>query len=433
MRPWCAALWLFLSLVAAGVAQASTLSPATYENLNDIQTLLAEENWAEAREELDELLEDLQPGFGKALALQLSGQYWLAQENNAKAIAEFEQALAQNAFAPAQESGMATNVAQLYLAEQQAKKAQQALEQRLPILIQAEQAEQQKTGKSAQFVQPMAMITLATAYQLQENYASSINWVEQAIQRRQQLGKSPQENWWRMLMVAQYRENQWQNALRSLDVLIALAPDKESYWQQQAGIYQQQNQAAKALTVLETAYAGGYLEQNQSLLLLVQLQISQGLPERAGRILAQGIQSGAIEQTERNWRLLATAWQQGRERAQAIQALQQASQTPGINAKDSGELLYRAAQLAMQDGDHQAVIDNAKIALEKKLSDKSRAQLLLLAGGSAFQAGMGNEASAFFRQALKLPQSAGTARQWLDYIASMDEYGMAPGSFAGAK
>ncbi|ASP39863.1 hypothetical protein CHH28_14805 [Bacterioplanes sanyensis] len=430
MLRWCG-VWLLAWFTMS--VQASTLSPATYENLNDIQTLLAEENWSEAREELDELLEDLQPGFGKALALQLSGQYWLAREDNVKAIADFENALAQNAFAPAQQSGMATNVAQLYLAEQQPQNAQQMLEKRLPKLLEAEQAEQKKTGKTAQFVQPMAMITLATAYQLQENYAPSIKWVERAIERRQVLGKGPQENWWRMLMVAQYRENQWQNALRSLDMLIGLAPEKESYWQQQAGIYQQQNQAAKALTVLETAYAGGYLKQTQSFLLLVQLQINQGLPERAGRILAQGIQSGVIEQTERNWRLLATAWQQGRERQQAIQALQQASKTPGIKAKDSGELLYRAAQLAMQDGDHQAVIDNANAALNKELSDKSRAQLLLLAGGSAFQAGMGAEARAFFRQALKLPQSAGTARQWLDYIDSMEEYGMAPGSFAGAK
>ena len=128
--------WLFSAVLLAPLAAwaqvDNTLSPSTYEQLNDIQTLLADEDWPQAREQLDELLQELTPGFGKALALQLSGQYWLSRDDNAKAIQEFEQALALDAFAPSQEAGMATNVAQLYLAQQQYDGAVSTLKKRLP-------------------------------------------------------------------------------------------------------------------------------------------------------------------------------------------------------------------------------------------------------------------------------------------------------------
>lgn len=424
--------WLFSAVLLAPLAAwaqvDNTLSPSTYEQLNDIQTLLADEDWPQAREQLDELLQELTPGFGKALALQLSGQYWLSRDDNAKAIQEFEQALALDAFAPSQEAGMATNVAQLYLAQQQYDGAVSTLKKRLPKLLTAEQNERQKTGKDTRWVQPMAMITLATAYQLQQNYQPSIGWIQQAIERQRQAGKAAQENWWRMLMVAQYRQNLWSDAIKTLDVLLSLAPEKESYWQQQAAIYQQLGQEQKALTVLETAYAGGYLQQSQSQLLLVQMLINQGLPERAGRILARAIEQGNIEKTERQWRLLALAWQQGRQRQQAILALQHASK-----AMDDGELLYRAALLAMQDNDYGSVISNAQMALKKTVSDKTRAQLLLLAGNAAFQSGQTDTASGLFRQALTLPATAATAKQWLEYIDSLDEFDIEPGSFAAVK
>jgi len=403
----------FLSLNVSGKSQ-QTLSPATYESLNEIQELVQQENWPEAEENLESLSKKLRPGFGLALTYQLHGQLHLAKEENKQALKKFEQALELNALAPAQESALSTNVAQLYLADGKTRQSINTLTPRLNNLLSKEKdASKGKSDKPKRYVQPMAMVTLATAYQLQKDFSQSILWLERAIQR----DDNPRENWLQMLMSAYYQTKDYNNAIKILSRLQAINPAKEDYWLQQASLYQLNEQSGQALIVMETAYAGGYLSKENSLLLLVQLLINHGIPERGARILQQQIKAGVIEIDEQDWRLLASAWQQGRERSRAAAALRKAAED-----MEGGSLLYRAAQLNIQDNNYREALTDLEAALDKGLSDKRKGTALILAGNSAFELKDLATAKRYFHMALNEPGSASSARVWLDYISSIEEY-----------
>ena len=409
-------LMVLAAFVVSQPVQAAdqSISQSTYEALNEIQVFLQEEKWPEAEEELSRLSEKLKPSFGLALTYQLYGQFYLAQEKNTQALEQFEKALKLEKLAPAQEAALATNVAQLYLAEEKTSEAVASLESRLLKIEKAEaEANKKSPEKPKVFIQPMAYATLAMAYHIQQQYPQVIPWINKALER----SKKPKENWLQVMTVAYYEQKKYLKAAQGFQRLLNVNPSKEDYWVQQASMYQLLERPKDSMRTMETAFAGGYLTKDNNLMLLVQLLISNGLPERGGRILSKQLNDGKIELNERNWRLLASAWQQGRERSDAITALREASRFT-----DDGKLLVRAAQMSIQNNDYKTVIIDIEAAIKKGLSDKQKGNALILAGNSAFELQDYPTAKRYFQRALKEPDSASSAKTWLDYIASVEEY-----------
>lgn len=412
---------LFSALFSLSVMAADTsISPATYEALNDVQEYLQQEDYVQAQEVLDKLVNKLKPSFGLALAHQLYGQLYLTQENTPAAIQQFENALKLDVFAVGQEAALATNVSQLYLSIEKTDQAIATLKTRLPKLLQAEQKllkKQKKQDQGKYPIKPIAFATLGMAYHVKGDYQNVIAWVPKALEREQQSGNHPKENWLQILALAYYERKQYQNAADTLKQLIAIKPDNEDYWVQRASMFQLLERPANTLKVLETAYAADKLTKEQNVLLLVQLLINQGIPERGARILKQQLTTENIKITESNWRLLASAWQLSRQRQDAIVALSQASQVV-----DDGSLLLRAARLAVQDNRHAQAVKLSQQALYKGLDDQDKANALLLAGSSYFEQQDYKSARRYFQKALKQADSATSAKTWLDYIATVEEY-----------
>lgn len=403
-----------------------TLTPGQYKTLNDIQEQLSEKQYEEAEAKLSKFESKLDPSFALALAYQLHGQLYLLQEQPAKGLEYFEKTLALNVLEPAQEVGIATTTAQILLSLERADEAFKGLEPRLTRLLEKEQelrkerkAKAKKNGKGEHDYKPVeivpaqSMATLATACQIRKDYKRSIPWLKRALKR----SESPQENWLLMLMVANYQEKNYAAAAEVLDDLQRVNPKKEEYWVQQAAIYLQLEKPELALRSLELGYGAGYVSKATNVMQLIQLLISQGLPERGARILQEQMQSQNIELTDSNWRLLAAAWMQGRERQQAAQTLRLANK----DMKD-GVLLYRAAQLHSQDGFHKEALKDAQDALRKGLEDKEKAQTLMLAASSAYELKDLATARRYFQQALAYASTASNAKSWLDYIGSLEEY-----------
>lgn len=418
---------LFITLLLSTLASASfaannSLSQSTYEELNSIQEQLAAQQYSEAEEALLELEDDLIPGFGLALTYQLHGQLYLLQEKNTEAMTWYSKALSLNALAPAQESALSTTLAQLHLAAENTSAAIAELEPRLTKILQLEKDKNSSKRKgdkekNADWIQPLSFITLASAYQLEKNYAASIPWLLQGIERTQSRGDKPKENWLQMLMAAHYQQKSYLKTAAVLDDLLRINPAKEDYWQQQAAIYQLLEKPKLALRTLELGYAGHYLKKADSILLLVQLLISENIPERAGRILQTHIKDETVELNERNWRLLAAAWQQGRERDKAVIAMREASAF-----MDDGSLLYRAAQMQQQAAQYQEALNDSEAALKKGLSERDKPRALMLAGSCAYELKDFAKARRYFQQALTLAAVAANARVWLDYLDTLEQY-----------
>lgn len=413
---------LLSTLISLSHAANNSLSQSTYEELNSIQELLAAQQYREAEEALLELEDDLNPGFGLALAYQLHGQLYLLQEKNSQAIDWYSKALALNALAAAQESALATTIAQLHLAAENNKAAIRELEPRLNTILRLEQEannnpKRDANEKPADWIQPISFITLASAYQLEKNYAASVPWAVRGIERARSRGDQPKENWLQMLMAGYYQQKSYTQTAAVLDDLLRMNPGKEDYWQQQAAVYQMLEKPALALRTLELGYAAGHLKKPDSLLLLVQLLISENIPERAGRILQAHIRDETIELNERNWRLLAAAWQQGRERDKAVLAMREASAF-----MDDGSLLYRAAQMQQQNAQYQEALNDSEAALKKGLSERDKPRALMLAGGCAYELNDYATARRHFQQALTLADVAANARVWLEYLDALEQY-----------
>ena len=210
-------------LFVPGIVLANqSLSPKTYERLNEIQELIQSEQFTEALQVVSELEADLTPGFGLALAYQMHAQLMLAQEDSQQALLYFNKALELEVLKPSQAVSLATNVAQLYLSSSQPAQAVTVLESRIIA------AEKEKAGSTVS----MAYITLGSALQVQKQYADSISWLQEGVKR----SDKPKENWLQMLMAAHYQIKQFAEAIAVLEQLIVINADKEEYWLQQASL-----------------------------------------------------------------------------------------------------------------------------------------------------------------------------------------------------
>jgi len=399
-----------LTVTAANTFAANqSLSPKTYQALNDIQTLLSEEKYSEVEEDLKDLEENLTPGFGLALTYQIHAQLFLAQEDSDQALKYFNKALELEAMKAVQAVSLATNVAQLYLAN---SKTEQAIKVLLPRIEAAEKEKLDSTNA-------MAYITLGSAFQLKQDFANAIVWLKQGIER----AKTPRENWLQMLMAAHYQLKQYPQAIVVLDHLIAINEKKEEYWLQQASLNQMQNKPQAALKVLQLAYVRDVLIKEDGLITLVQLLITQGVPERAGRILHDLLAQNKIELTEDNWKLLASAWLQSRERKQAITAFLQAAQLTEQSAKQkkaAAKLYYRSAQLQFDESDFTGAVTSYAKARTLGINGKKFGMTLLMQGNAYFELEDYINAKLFFSKALQEPNTTNSARAWLDYMQQLE-------------
>ncbi|NRA24219.1 MAG: hypothetical protein HRU08_07025 [Oleispira sp.] len=414
-----AALFLPSIIFSTHVNAANqSLSPKTYQALNEIQALLVEEKYLQVEENLLELEENLTPGFGLALTYQIHAQLFLAKENSPKALEYFNKALALEAMKAVQAVSLATNVAQLYLSNNQIEESISVLQ---PRIVAAEKEKLNSTNA-------MAYITLGSAYQIKSDFKSSLLWLKQGVARAQE----PRENWLQMVMAAHYQLKEYPEAVKVLDQLIILNETKEDYWLQQASLNQMSNKPEAALNVLQLAYVRNVLVKEDGLITLVQLLITQGVPDRAGRILLVVLEHKKIELRDNNWKLLASAWMQSRERKQAIQAflkaaefsLQQAEAKKGDEAHKhkvaAAKLYYRCAQLQFDESDFTGSIASFAKSRTLGINGKKFGLSLLMQGNAYFELEDYVNAKVYFSKALKEASATNGARAWLDYMQQLE-------------
>ena len=399
----------FAGLTSINVSADQSISPRTYKTLNDIQTLLAENKYSEVSKELKELEENLSPGFGLALTYQIHAQLFLAKEDSKNALKYFNKALALDAMKAVQAVSLATNVAQLHLASDQVPQAISVLK---PRIIAAE--EEQPDSTTA-----MAFITLGSAYQLNKDYKNAVIWLKKGISR----ADKPRENWLQMLMASHYQLKQYSSAISVLDQLININAGKEEYWLQQASLYQMMNKPKDALKVLQLANIQNVLVKENGLITLVQLLIAEGIPERAGRVLLSLLEDKKIALTESNWKLLASAWLQGRERQRAVEAFTQAAELSlktTNSKKEAANLYYRIAQIQFDGQDFSGAISSFSKARELGITGKKVGLSLLMQGNSFYELENYQQAKVFFSKALKEPSSTNSAKAWIDYMQQLE-------------
>jgi tetratricopeptide (TPR) repeat protein len=135
-----------------------------------------------------------------------------------------------------------------------------------------------------------------------------------------------------MLYVFYFQLEQTDKVIETLTFLVENWT-KKSWVLQLAGQLSSLDRENDTLALYEAAYDAGWLERGSELVQLANLYLNSRAPYKAATVLQEGLDSGLIESTESNWRLLAQALQMSQEHEDAIPAFERAS-----SLADDGEV-----------------------------------------------------------------------------------------------
>jgi len=385
--------WCHATAQAEEPAASATVPPAVYQQLKTAETALAAKQYAQAAQHLQSILQSgaLSGGYAEALTRHSLASALALQNQFDAAAKQLEQAIALQALPEEQQRQAWFDLGQIHLAGNAASRAVAAFERWLsqPVTPDGE-----------------ARLAIAQAYIQTKQYAKALPHLRAAIQSK----PKPPEAWLQLQLALHYEMQDYGAASELLRKLINRYPDHREYWQQLAGVYQQQKQYQKAASLQHLMYRAGWLTQAKDLQSLINLLLFIDAPYRAASILQTEIEAGRLPRNTSSFEQLANAWLQAREYDKAATALHQAAQI-----SPQGELYWRLAQIYAERLRWRDAIAALHHALAKgDLKDPGQAQLLL--GTSHYQQKQWAEARAAFIQAAHHKTSRASAEQWLQYL-----------------
>ncbi|MDX1561829.1 MAG: hypothetical protein R3305_02840 [Gammaproteobacteria bacterium] len=203
---------------------------------------------------------------------------------------------------------------------------------------------------------------LATVYYQLEEFEQGIPAIEQAIALARERGEFGDEAWFQLLYVFYFELGNVPKVIETLTILVENFT-KRDHMVALAGQYSQRDQPGdqeRTLTLFDAAYEQGWLERGSDLVTLANMHLQAGAPFRAAKIIEAGLEEGAIEENERNYNLLAQAWQLAKEDELAIPALITASRL-----SDSGQIDSQLAQSYMVLARWEDCVEAARAGLER--------------------------------------------------------------------
>lgn len=365
-----------------------------YEKLSRAQEATEAEDWDKAFEQLRnvEKMKDL-ASHEKAQLYTAYGYTYFAQEKYAESATAYEKILQQDDLAEAMRTTTLYTLGQLHFHLENYAEAVGHLEQWLEV---------------ADNPGPEPFVLLGQAYYQLDRLNEAAAPVERAIAIAEQRGAKVQENWFALLRVIYFETKDYDQLLDVLEILVTRYPSKE-YWVHLSGAYGEMGDTPNQLAAYEMAFTQGYLTRGTEIVLLAQLLLQADVPYRAGVLLQEGLDSGLIESTGANWRLLSQAWILAQEHDKAIASLGTAARL-----SDDGELYARMAQTYTNLNQWELSIDAAQTALDKGV--KNPQELQLMQGMAYFEMGRFPEAKTAFSAAQRSDGGRETATRWLAYV-----------------
>lgn len=370
------------------------MSQSTYNRISRAYKAIEEKNYAEASEELQDLLEDTQDRpYEHAVTLQTFAYVYIEQENWRRAATFLERALAQDALPAEPEKSTIYSLAQIYSQLEEYAKTVTLMTEYL---------------QGAEDPPPDAFVILANAYAAQNKFREAYPWVRKA----NQAAPKPKRDWLNLQLGIQFELKKFPEAAKTLEILVANWPDVKRYWQQLSGVYIEIGDDDEALATLALAYEKGFLEKESEFLNLARLYMLKDVPYKAGVVLEKAMADENIEPTKKNYELMSQAWIQAREYDKGIEAMGQAAALT-----DDGELYLRQSQLYMSVADWDGAMRAAQNAIDKgNMEQKKMGRAWLLRGTAAAEAKDFDVAIASFNKAAGYEDTRKQARQWLSFV-----------------
>ena len=370
-------------------------SAAVGKKLVKIQELMEAEQFAEALAIVEPLTQKKRiKKFDKATLYMLQGYNLGALERYDETLAAFENALAVDYLPDSATQQLKYNLGQLYLGQQDYDRAIALFEDWL--------ANAPKPDAQASF-----MITIA--YVGKEDWPSALQWARKSVE----LSPSPVENRLRLQLAAEFQNGNIPETIEVLKTLATLFPKKDYYVQLAAG-YSNIGQEEDALALLELAYTLDFLDRERELTALTQRYLYHDLPWPGAKVMKRGLKDGVIEDNSENLELYANSLLHAREYDLAIDPLRDAAE-----AAENGDLYHRLAQVHIEVENWNKARGALESALNKgDLRDEG--SVLLLLGIANFNEDRLDSARKAFERAAKNEKQADSAEKWLNHVEAAE-------------
>ena len=332
-------------------------------------------------------------GYERPTMWNVYAYIYVEQDDYPQAIRAYENLLAELGITVAQETAALYTLASLYLQQEKYEQALGALDRWFALA--------EAPGPNAY------MLKAQTLYQL-GRFADAVEPMVVAVEQAAEEGRAPEESWYQLLNALYFEIESYAKVLETSTFLAEHWP-KAEYIKLLAGVYSQLGDQQSTLALYEAAYEAGWLESGPELVTLASLLLNADIPYKAARVLEKGLESGAVDPTMANWRLLAQAWQLAQEDEKALPAFARASALAPDGALD----MLRAqsyANLTRWD----ECIEATEEALRRGLDRESEVQIIR--GDCLTQAERFAEARAAFRAAARHEDSRGAVETWLIYV-----------------
>lgn len=359
-------------------ANAQTASKSTYLKLMDVQKLWEEENYTQALAELRQhATKTGDDPYDHAVVHQYIAHTAILAGQTQTARGALEVALAMPGLPQKLLSELKLFYGQLVLGDEDYELARRMLEDWY----------QTAEGKK----QPAPIFSLAYANYQTGNLARAEPLLAEAI------GSVPQakDSWYRLYYQVLFERKKYRDAELVLYGLLNRDSDNESYWRLLANHYLQIEDSREALAAMAIAHQQDLLTDPDDLKRLVSLYSFVEIPEKAARLLEQYLADGTIPEKPETLKQLGDLWLVARERAEAKKYLQRAAAV----APD-GRTYELLGSIYFEDENWREAHNNFLRALNLGgIEDAPR--IYLLAGVSAFRAGMRDEARSALNEARK--------------------------------
>ncbi|MET0263320.1 MAG: hypothetical protein ABW223_10510 [Rariglobus sp.] len=348
-----------LSAQSAPTPSAPQVSEAVANELGKLREFTESKSYAPALALIDRLLGTVgAESYDRTLLSQIKTQIYLTEGNYAAAISPLETAVTLGerlGYLPATTINESLFLlAQLY--QQQGSELKEPTRQRAAIdksidyLRRWQSRVTKPTPESQLFAASLLYqkATLDSARVDSDVLAEARRAADEALVLQI---KPPASIYILILATLQQREDH-QGSAEILELLLEKNPTNASYWQQLASTYLALAASTKneqeisrynlrALLTIERAQARGLLTSPKENFNLIALYLSIRQFGPAIALLEKGLVDGSVENTRRNWELLANAYQQTQREDAAITALEKAVQ----KLPADGQLEFTLAQL----------------------------------------------------------------------------------------
>ena len=239
-----------------------------------------------------------------------------------------------------------------------------------------------------------------------DDYAKALPPAKKAVE----LMDKPNENWLQLVSALHLQREEYKESIPILQQLIAVAPDKKTYWMQLSSIYGQMEDYPNALAIMQLANSAGLVTEDSEIRRLADLLLFNEVPYRGAQVLESAIEKKAVNLDDKLYEKLANCWIAAREYDKAVPPLQRAAEMA-----NTGDAFIRLGELQVQREDWDGAIAAVQRGVDKgQLKDAASAQLML--GIAHYNQKEYSAARPFFERARQSERLRDTADSYLQAI-----------------